>query len=173
MRKCVFFDRDGIVNESPGTGYVERWEDFRLLSGFVDVLRLVTEHGYDAVVVSNQRGVALGVMTRAAVDGIHENLCTVLARDHGLHLLDILYCPHDKGECDCRKPQPGMLLTAARRHGIDLTVSWMVGDRERDVAAGKRAGCRTVLVSPDAAGTQAEFHVRDMAALQRLVAERF
>ena len=169
MIKCVFFDRDGIVNESPGRGYVERWEDFRLQAGFVDVCLLARERGYACVVVTNQRGVARGIMTCATVEDIHRRMTAVLQSCHGLELLDVLYCPHEEGECECRKPRPGMLLDAAERHGIDLASSWMVGDGERDVCAGRAAGCRTVLVAGEDAGTVADFQVPDMRALYALL----
>lgn len=170
MIKCVFFDRDGIVNRSPGRGYVERWEDFRLEPSFPNALRTVRDRGYGAVVVTNQRAVSLGIMTRGDVDAIHAKLRQLLQEDHGLELLDILYCPHSDGECDCRKPQPGMLLAAARRHGISLGDSWMVGDQERDVEAGICAGCRTVLVSAAPGDTRADHVVCDVKDLDALLA---
>ncbi|MCX7590529.1 MAG: HAD family hydrolase [Kiritimatiellae bacterium] len=168
--KCVFFDRDGIVNRRPGSGYVERWDDFHLLPGFVTVLRTVRLAGYQAVIVTNQRGVARGIMTRSAVEEIHRNLQTLLAGRFGLRLLDILYCPHDEGECQCRKPRPGMLLEAARRHRVDLKRSWMVGDSESDVEAGRRAGCRTVLVSAKGRilSSKADHWVPDLESLECL-----
>ena len=169
MLKCVFFDRDGIVNEPPPDRWVRRWADFRLMPAFVDVLSTVRRRGYAAVLVSNQRGISLGVMTREAVEEIHRNLANDLKTRFGLDLLDMLYCPHGERECDCRKPQPGMLLEAARRHDIDLAASWMVGDQERDIEAGRRAGCRTILVSVAAAGTKADFKGKDMAELNALL----
>jgi len=168
--KCVFFDRDGIVNKSPGAGYVERLEDFELLTGFVKTLRLVRGAGYEAVVVSNQRGIALGRMTTEVVDKMHEWLRRTLRVDHELDLLDILYCPHDDSDrCACRKPLPGMLMEAARRHGIDLENSWMIGDQERDIEAGRNAGCKTILVSAAATNSTADFRVHDLDSLTRLL----
>lgn len=170
MRRCVFFDRDGIVNRSPGEGlYVERWEDFELLPDFVDVLRLVRQRGYVAVVATNQRGVSRGLMTEAEVARIHDNLCRVLTEKYGLELLDVMCCPHAEGQCQCRKPQPGLLLEAARRHDLDLSGSWMIGDTERDVEAGRRAGCRTVLVAHPDQTTNADFHVADLRTLATLL----
>ena len=87
MKKCIFFDRDGIVNRAPVAGYVERWADFVLVPEFVEVLRLVRERGYEAVIVSNQRGVARGIMTAEAVDEIHRNLRDILGREHNLEVL--------------------------------------------------------------------------------------
>jgi D-glycero-D-manno-heptose 1,7-bisphosphate phosphatase len=165
MRKCVFFDRDGIVNESPGPGYVTRWEDFRLLSPFVDALRVARGAGYEAVVVTNQRGVALDRVSRETLDEIHARLRRRLEQE-GLALLDVLYCPHDDVDgCDCRKPKPGMLVEAARRHGLDLSQSWMVGDGERDIAAGRAARCRTIRVCPPDATTAADIRIDSMEAL--------
>jgi D-glycero-D-manno-heptose 1,7-bisphosphate phosphatase len=167
--KCVFFDRDGIVNEAPGDGYVERWADFRLLPEFVEALLAAQQRGYVAVIITNQRGVALGKMTLAGLEEIHANLRAQLRRRHGTDVLDILYCPHDRDECDCRKPKPGMLLTAARRHGIDLAASWMVGDNEKDVEAGRAAGCRTIRVSDEGVPTRADYRVSTVGELAPLL----
>ncbi len=162
LKKCVFFDRDGIVNQSPGPGYVERWEDFHLLPEFVASLRIVTALGYAAIIISNQQGVALGCMTAETVDDMHRRLRDILKQQHGLSLLDIFYCPHKSGTCECRKPKPGMILEAAHRHGINLAESWMVGDSPGDAEAGKAAGCRTILVGEKASPGSADFTFRDM-----------
>jgi D-glycero-D-manno-heptose 1,7-bisphosphate phosphatase len=170
MKKCVFFDRDGIVNRHPGPGFVERWEDFHLLPEFVESLRLVRQRGYVAVIASNQRGVALGIMTAATVDNMHRRLRTILQEQHRQELLDIFYCPHDRGQCECRKPKPGMLLEAARRHDIDLCRSWMIGDSPKDVEAGKAAGCRTILVNAEETSPCADYRIDTMADLPPLLA---
>lgn len=169
--KCIFFDRDGIVNRHPGPGYVERWEDFHLLPEFVEVLRLIRQKGYEAVIVSNQRGVARGIMAAATVDDLHRRLRTILKDQHGLELLDVYYCPHDRNQCECRKPKPGMLLEAAKRHGIDLSQSWMIGDSLKDMEAGKAAGCHTILVNAVETSDQADRQVADMAALRSSIAK--
>ncbi len=165
----MFFDRDGIVNRHPGPGFVERWGDFHLLPEFVEVLKIVRNLGFQAVIVSNQRGVALGKMTIETVEEIHRRLRAILKRDHGLELLDIFYCPHDRGVCECRKPKPGMLLEAARKHSIDLARSWMIGDAVRDVEAGKSAGCRTILVGRETGGIEPDVRVQDMAELKSVI----
>lgn len=147
-QKCVFFDRDGIVNKSPGQGrYVTRWHDFHLIPEFPICLRSVQEMGYQAVIVTNQRAVARGLMSIKVLEDIHRRLRHLLMRQYGLALLDIVYCPHNANECSCRKPNPGMLLAMADKHRLDLAASWMIGNSETDVEAGKRAGCRTVLVA--------------------------
>ena len=165
MKPCVFFDRDGIVNESPGPGYVERWEDFHLMPEFVATLRIVCGRGFAAVVVSNQRCVAIGRVTAATIDGIHRRLTAALHAE-GLALDDILYCPHDRDDgCDCRKPKPGMLLEAARRHDLDLARSWMIGDTPRDIEAGRAAGCRTILVGPASAAVMPDHRFDTLSGL--------
>lgn len=168
MKRCVFFDRDGVINRSPGPGrYVERWEDFELLDGFVEALRVVRRHGWSAVVVTNQRCVARGMVPMAELERIHAGLRRELAARDGLTLLDIRVCPHDNGDaCACRKPRPGMLLDAARTHGLDLAASWMVGDSERDIEAGRAAGCRTIRVCEDEhEPTRADVRIASMADL--------
>jgi histidinol-phosphate phosphatase family protein len=169
-KKCVFLDRDGIVNAPPGEErYVRKAEDFVLQPAFPAVLREIAGAGFEAIVVTNQRGVALGLMTIEDVAGIHGRLADILREEHGLSLLDVMCCPHDRGECECRKPKPGMLLAAAARHGIDLSASWMVGDQERDIEAGRRAGCRTILVEAADAVTAADYKVRDLTELAALL----
>lgn len=171
MRKCIFFDRDGIVNYPPGPGYVERWQDFRIIPEFVDVYRMFISKGYDGVVVTNQRGVATGVMTSEALADIHDHMKKTLQDQYGVAFLDVMVCTHDKTGCECRKPKPGMFLEAARRHDIDLSQSWMIGDNKKDMEAGKNAGCcKTILVSDEFISPSADHTVKDMAGLKTLVA---
>jgi D-glycero-D-manno-heptose 1,7-bisphosphate phosphatase len=162
---CVFFDRDGIVNRRPTRDrYVRRWDEFELIPEFADALKVVLEHGYEAVIVTNQKGISTGRMTQADVDHIHHSLRAVL-RARGLHLCDIMVCAAPDDHHTHRKPNPGMLIEAARKHGLDLARSWMIGDQEKDVEAGRRAGCRTVLVGEPETATAADYRVPDMAAL--------
>lgn len=168
MKKCIFFDRDGIVNQSPGPGYVEHWEDFHILPEFVDILRQVTRQGYVAIIVTNQQGVGRGIMTLATLEKMHQRLRTTLKEQHGLELLDIYTCTHLREEnCACRKPKPGMILAAARQYDIDLSHSWMIGDSPRDTEAGRAAGCRTILVNPDNTPEQADVIYGSMAELRQ------
>ncbi len=166
---CVFFDRDGIVNQRPTLDrYVRRWEEFELIPEFVDALQVVRERGYEAVIVTNQKGISTGRMTQADVDRIHHNLRGAL-HEHGLQLRDIMVCSAPDDDHTHRKPNPGMLIEAARRHGLDLSRSWMVGDQEKDVEAGRGAGCKTILVGPRNRPTAADHHVENMAALAALL----
>lgn len=163
-RPCIFFDRDGIVNRSPGPGYVERVQEFHLVPEFIEALQVVSSKNYPAIIATNQRGIALGLVTAETLEKIHTQLRKTLA-EQGLTLLDIMVCPHDDHECACRKPQPGLLIEAAQKHDLDLSASWMIGDSERDVVAGQRAGCRTVLVGEADQGSIADFCLNSMEEL--------
>lgn len=168
LRACVFFDRDGIVNRSPGPGYVEHRKDFHLLPDFVKALRVTHRKGYPAVIVSNQRGIATGRIPEVELEAMHQYLQQKLSKE-GLRLLDILICPHERNTCSCRKPLPGLLLMAADRHQLDLTHSWMIGDHGTDVQAGRAAGCHTILVRPEPESPEAEYHIRHMSELPNLL----
>jgi histidinol-phosphate phosphatase family protein len=150
MKRAVFLDRDGVINRKAAEGqYVTRWEDFHFLPGVAEAISLLNRAGWSVIVISNQRCVAKGLLTIAELETIHQKMLEELARS-GANLDGIYYCPHDKeSACSCRKPSPGMLLRAAREHQIDLISSWMVGDSESDIEAGKRAGCGTVRIVAD------------------------
>lgn len=145
MRPAVFLDRDGVINRPvirEGKPYPPAsLEELEILPGVLDALAALSEAGYWLIVVTNQPDVARGSMPRALVDSINAWLQSELPLDA------VLTCFHDGvDQCDCRKPKPGLLLTAARNFGIDLPASFMVGDRWRDVEAGRRAGCRTFFI---------------------------
>ena len=172
LRPCVFFDRDGIVNRSFGPGYVNHLDDFHIRPGFVDCVRAAAEKGVPAVIVTNQRGIQRGITPPAQLEAMHRHLRDELARE-GLGLLDVLVCTADDDAHPDRKPNPGMLRTAAKRHHLDLAKSWMVGDRESDVQTGRNAGvAATVLVDPGAEPTAATWRVPDMPACAALLREK-
>ena len=147
MPKAAFLDRDGVINrKAPEGQYVTRWEDFEFLPRVAEAIVLLERVGFSVIVVSNQRGVAKGLLTIAELELIHQRMLKQLAAADA-HLTAVYYCPHDSGpSCSCRKPAPGMIFQAAREHRIDLAASWMVGDSDIDMEAGKAAGCRTVRV---------------------------
>ena len=145
MRRAVFLDRDGVINRAvlrDGKPYPpSTLADLRILAGVRDACRKLREAGFALILITNQPDIARGTINAAEVTQIHERLKTYLKLD------DIQVCPHDDdSHCSCRKPQPGLLLDAARRWNIDLASSYVVGDRWRDVEAGQRAGCQTVFV---------------------------
>ena len=173
LRPCVFFDRDGIVNRSPGEGrYVNRAADFHPLPGFADCVRAAAAKGVPAIIVTNQRGITRGITPPGQLAAMHRHLQDELARE-GLGLLDILICTADDDAHPDRKPNPGMLRTAAEKHQLDLAKSWMIGDRESDVQTGRNAGVAvTVLVAPDSDPTAATYRVPDMPACAALLREK-
>jgi D-glycero-D-manno-heptose 1,7-bisphosphate phosphatase len=150
MKRGVFVDRDGVINRGAAEGdYILRWDDFHFLPGVPEAIRALQDAGWRVMVVTNQRCVGKGLLTIAELEAIHQKMKEELAKA-GAKLDGIYYCPHAKeAQCDCRKPSPGMLLRAARAHDIDLSASWMVGNSERDMEAGRRAGCRTVRIVAD------------------------
>ena len=147
MNRAAFLDRDGVINRKPPEGrYVTRWEEMHFLPGVAPAIALLNRSGFQVIVVSNQRCVAKKLVTAAELDSMHQRMCDALA-GAGAAIDGVYYCPHEKQPpCRCRKPAPGMLLDAARAHQIDLTASWMIGDSEIDVEAGRNAGCKTARV---------------------------
>ncbi len=170
-RKCVFFDRDGVVNIAPPPEeyYVRSLDRFFIMPEFMESLRVVNQRDYAAVIVTNQRCIERGLITWDEINRIHEHLRSAVSAE-GLELLDIMVCPHGDHECDCRKPLPGMLLDAARRYNLDLPGSWMVGDHESDVLAGFAAGCRTVRIAPSGTESVADFRIDGMKYLPEFLA---
>ncbi len=168
MIPCVFFDRDGIVNQAPTTRYVEKRQDFHILHGFMATLEHVTKLGYVSVIITNQKGVSTGATPIAELEAMH-NMIRDEAIRRGLSILDILYCDAPEEGHPRRKPNPGMLLEAAAKHGLDLAASWMVGDNEKDVIAGQRAGCRTIFVGTKMIKTKPDFQVADMDELAQKI----
>jgi D-glycero-D-manno-heptose 1,7-bisphosphate phosphatase len=147
MNRAVFLDRDGVINrKAPEGEYVTRWEDVEFLPGVAEATASLVQAGFSVIVISNQRCVSKGLLTMSELGSIHQRMCQKLASS-GAVITDGYYCPHDyQPPCECRKPAPGLLLTAAREHDIDLTASWMIGDSDIDVEAGKKAGCRTARI---------------------------
>jgi D-glycero-D-manno-heptose 1,7-bisphosphate phosphatase len=156
-RRAVFFDRDGVVNGSPGEGsYVLSWWDFQFEPGVHDVLKWLKKQGFLLVLVTNQQCVGRGLITddqlQAAFDAIY-------------------YSPHLKKEnSPMRKPAPGMVLAAEAEHGIDLKSSWLVGDHDRDIELARNAGIGTAVryVSEKALGIRADHTVKDHVELLAL-----
>jgi len=143
-RKAAFLDRDGVINrKAAGNGYITRWEEMKFLSGVIESITLLNRRGFRVIVVTNQRCIAKGIVTAEGVNALHRRMCHWFAAA-GARIDDVYYCPHEtQPSCDCRKPAPGLLLTAAREHHLDLETCWMIGDSDIDVEAGKNAGCKT------------------------------
>jgi histidinol-phosphate phosphatase family protein len=149
--RAVFLDKDGtLVEDVP---YNLAPELIRLTPGAEEALALLHERGFRLIVVTNQPGVALGYFRESALVAVHDRLRDLLAA-HSIPLAAFLYCPHHPAgsvapyahDCDCRKPAAGMIVEAAKEHRLDLGRSWLVGDILDDIEAGRRAGCRTILL---------------------------
>ena len=155
-QKAIFLDRDGTINRY--VGFLRRPEEFELLPGAAEAIRMINASGYLAIVVTNQPVIARGEVTYEGLREIHNKMETLLGRQ-GAYLDGLYFCPHHphkgypgeipelKTDCACRKPKPGLLLRAAEDFNIDLSASWMIGDSENDITAGKAAGCKTALVA--------------------------
>ena len=150
-QKAIFLDRDGTINAYKG--FLTHLENFELLPGVAEAIRKINKSGYLCIVVSNQPVIARGNCSFDDLKAIHDKMETLLGKE-GAFVDAIYYCPHhpDKGfegerieykiDCDCRKPKPGLFLQAAKDWNINLSESYMIGDSERDVAAGNSAGCK-------------------------------
>lgn len=152
--RAVFLDRDGTLMAD--VGYPRDPDDVRLLPGVVAGLTACRDAGFRLAIISNQSGVGRGYFGADAVAAVHRRLIDLLEAE-GVHIDDAQYCLHAPEEhCACRKPSPLMIQRSAARLGADLASSFMVGDKTSDVEAGRRAGCRSILLRPDADSAGAE-----------------
>ncbi len=147
--KTVFIDRDGVINRKRDDDYVKSWAEFEFLPKAKEALGLLSRSGYRVIIVTNQRGIARGLMTAADLSDIHRRMQDELA-DAGALITAIYHCPHDSGECTCRKPETGLFLQAQRDFpDVDFSRSILIGDSSSDMQAGDRLGCRNILVGRD------------------------
>lgn len=184
--RALFLDRDGTLVHA--RHYPSRPEQLELYQGIGEGLRLLQDAGFLLIVITNQGGIAHGYFGEAELAAMHAHLASELAA-LGVRVDGFYHCPHHPDgvirefavPCECRKPQPGMLLRAAREHDIDIAASWFVGDILDDVEAGRRAGCRTVLVdlgtesspasvirAPDAVARDTQHALALIAAVEQL-----
>lgn len=165
-QKAIFLDRDGTINKY--VGFLRNIDDFELIEGVAEAIKLINQSGYLVIVVTNQPVIARGEVTWEELNEIHKKMATLLGKE-GAYVDGIYICPHhpDKGfegerpeykiDCDCRKPKPGLLLQAAKNFNIDLSESYMIGDSRRDVEAGENAGVKkSIKVEENKVGTLME-----------------
>ena len=170
LSRAVFLDRDGTMIED--VGYLDRLERLKLFPFTVDAVRLLNRAGFKVVVVTSQNGVATGMLTEDFLETAHTHLSGVLQAG-GAKVEGYYYCPHSphasveryRVDCECRKPKPGMILAAARDHGLDLGASYLVGDRWRDVEMGTAAGTKALLVQTGYGRTEATRAPSSMGAI--------
>jgi D-glycero-D-manno-heptose 1,7-bisphosphate phosphatase len=167
--RCVFLDRDGVLNRKlPEGNFVSDWDQFEWLPGAVEALARMTRAGWIVMVVSNQRGIALGRLTVVQLEMIHAKMRADLAR-HGARLAGIYYCPHDRGECLCRKPGTELFAQALNEFPqVAAESSVVIGDSLSDIQAGKRLGMKTIFIRGEAStqkeGAEAAADLADAAA---------
>lgn len=149
-KKAVFLDRDGVINED--TGFVHDKDKLEFIEGSLDALRKLSNSDYVLVIITNQAGIAKGKFSLDDYKALREHMHRIF-RKEGIHILDEFYCPHHpkgSGEfgvgCECRKPSPKMILDAAKKHNIDVSKSFMIGDMRSDILCGQTAGAKAILV---------------------------
>lgn len=148
-KRVIFLDRDGVINKKAARAdYIKSWSEFEFLPDAIEGMKKLTESGYKIFIITNQAGIARGMMSVTDLQEIHKNMMKELKR-LGIKVAGIYFCPHgwDEG-CECRKPNAGMLHQASREHFIDLTKSVFIGDDVRDKETGEKAWVKTFLVGP-------------------------
>jgi len=169
MKRAVFLDRDGVINRvimKDGKPYSPRkLSDCRFTDGIKEVLIRLKEDGFLLIVVTNQPDISRGLITWDQLNAIHDLIRNELPVD------DIVVCPHDDiDECDCRKPKPGMIVDSARKWGIDIGSSFIIGDTWKDMGAGEKAGCTTILL--DASYNQdvkGDYRIQDIPETLKII----
>ena len=147
LRKAVFLDRDGTLNNDEGHYYIYRKEDFVLNPGVIEGLKRLTEAGYMLFVITNQGGIAKGIYTHEDTKRVHEYMCSLFVQ-HGIKITKIYYCPHHESvaACICRKPSPYMINLAIEKFHLNKKRCWMIGDGTRDIKAAEAAGIKSIKV---------------------------
>ena len=174
MREAIFLDRDGVItipSNIDGKGYAPRsLEEFRFYSGVQNSLEKIRALGFLTLIVSNQPDVANGLLPIHVLEQMNIRMLSDLALD------DINNCPHNSlDHCGCRKPKPGMLISSAKKWNIELGQSWMIGDRDSDIAAGFAAGCRTIFIDrnwTEETGEFADFRCDSLERAVELISDR-
>lgn len=149
LQKVVFLDRDGVINRN-SVDYIKSWEEFEFFPKSIEAIRLLNLKGFTTIIITNQSVINRNMVSREGLEYIHA-LMKKEIKSGGGDIKDIFYCPHiPEDGCDCRKPEPGLILQAQKKYQIDLLDSVMVGDSAKDIECARRAGCRLgVLVKSD------------------------
>jgi D-glycero-D-manno-heptose 1,7-bisphosphate phosphatase len=172
LRRAIFLDRDGTLNLKPQEHeYVTSAAAFVWLPGAREGLALLARGGFALTVVSNQRGVARGLLSRETLAQIEETMQSDL-EPYGCAITAFRYCVHNGDDCDCRKPKPGMILDLAEELNLDLGSSWMVGDAESDARAGEAAGCKTAVVGAESSQVRADVHAPTLLEASEIILAR-
>jgi len=143
--KTIFLDRDGVINKE--VNYLHKIDSFIFIDGIFDACQYFLMIGYQIIVVTNQSGISRGYYSQDDYKKLTDWM-VLQFKKHDVSFLDILHCPHmPQSNCNCRKPKPGMFITAQKKHNINMSESWLIGDKETDISAAKNAGIdKTILV---------------------------
>lgn len=146
MKKVVFLDRDGVINDN-SLYYTYRCEDFKLNKGVVEALKSIQEKGFEFIIITNQSGISKGIYTKKDVEKVHELMLNELKK-HNISILEIYYCVHHSNveSCLCRKPQPLLIEKAIARFNIDTECTYFIGDQQRDVETAKAANIKSIFI---------------------------
>ena len=155
MDKAVFLDRDGVIIEE--VNYLCNVEDIKIIEGIPESLAILKKNNFKLIVITNQPVIARGLATEEEVEKIHKEINFRIKQQSGVEIDKFYFCPHHPNadlekyriSCNCRKPSPGFILQAVIDFDIDLSKSWMIGDRTSDIATGKNAGCKNVLIEKE------------------------
>ncbi len=145
-QKVVFLDRDGVINRD-SSDYIKSWSEFEFIPGSLEAIRQLTLNGFVIIIITNQSVINRNMVSKKGLEHIHTMMKTDI-RSHGGEIKDIFFCPHiPKDQCDCRKPEPGLIYQAAQKYQVDIKAAVMVGDSTKDIECARSAGCKhTVLV---------------------------
>jgi D-glycero-D-manno-heptose 1,7-bisphosphate phosphatase len=159
-QKVVFLDRDGVINrDSPD--YIKSWSEFEFLPGSLEALKKLTMNGFVVMVITNQSVIHRKMISLTALEHIHDMMKKTVLSSGG-DIKDIFFCPHiPEDQCDCRKPNTGLILKAEKKHRIDLKASIMVGDSAKDIECARNAGCGTVILVKTGNGALAEKQLKE------------
>jgi len=163
LKKCVFLDRDGVINKER-SDYVKNISELEIFLEITEPIKKLKENGFLVIVITNQSAINRGLISHEDIEKIHQKIQKYL-QENNTFVDGFYYCPHKPDEnCDCRKPKPGLILKAAKERKIDLAKSWMVGDNESDLEAGISAGCKVKKVD-----SKNELHsiVKNILSLER------
>ena len=155
--KVIFLDRDGVINRrAPLHKHITEWKTFKILDGVPEAIRIFNEIGFVVIVLTNQSCIARGTATTTQVEDLHKKMVLELG-NKGAMVNKVVYCPHDNGECSCRKPGIGMFLEVEKSINVNKKESYMIGDSPSDIEAGRRYGIKTISIGSKISGSNFDF----------------